>query len=46
MPETRALRPGGVMLRKKALAYLHGMIRDKLLQLHEPKVEQPELLAA
>ena len=46
MPETRVMRPGGVMLRKKALAYLHGMLRDKLLQPHEPKAEQPELLAA
>ncbi|OLA36653.1 MAG: hypothetical protein BHW43_08895 [Phascolarctobacterium succinatutens] len=36
----------GVLLRKKALAYLHSMLRDKLLQPHEPKVEQPELLAA
>ena len=46
MPETRALRPGGVLLRKKALAYLHSMLRDKLLQPHEAEVEQPELLAA
>lgn len=46
MPETRALRPGGVMLRKKALAYLHSMLRDKLLQPHEAEVEQPELLKA
>lgn len=46
MPETRALRPGGVLLRKKALAYLHSMLRDKLLQPHEVEVEQPELLAA
>ena len=46
MPETRALRPGGVLLRKKALAYLHSMLRDKLLQPHEVEVEQHELLAA
>ena len=46
MPETRAMRPGGVLLRKKALAYLHSMLRDKLLQPHEAEVEQPELLAA
>ena len=46
MPETRVLRPGGVLLRKKALAYLHSMLRDKLLQPHEAEVEQPELLAA
>ena len=46
MPETRALRPGGVLLRKKALAYLHSMLRDKLLQPYEAEVEQPELLAA
>ena len=39
MPETRALRPGGVLLRKKALAYLHSMLRDKLLQPHEAEVE-------
>ena len=46
LPETRVLRPGGELLRKKALAYLHSMLRDKLLQPHEPKVEQPELLKA
>ena len=46
LPETRVLRPGGVLLRKKALAYLHSMLRDKLLQPHEAEVEQPELLAA
>ena len=46
LPETRALRPGGELLRKKALAYLHNMLRDKLLQPHEAEVEQPELLAA
>ena len=32
------------MLRKKALAYLHSMLRDKLLQPHEVEVEQPTLL--
>ena len=32
MPETRALRPGGVLLRKKAIAYSKTMLTAQLLQ--------------
>ena len=45
LPETRALRPGGELLRKKALAYSEKMLIAQLLK-HSEEVEQPELLAA
>ena len=45
LPETRALRPGGELLRKKALAYSEKMLIAQLVK-HSEEVQQPELLKA
>ncbi len=44
LPETRSLRPGGCLLRERALAYSHRFLAEQLLPL--PPSEQLALLAS